>query len=48
MQVRGLARAFGHVVAVADVDLDVPTGSFFGLVGPNGGGKTTTFAMVTG
>jgi len=30
------------------VNLDVPVGSFFGLVGPNGAGKTTTLSMVTG
>ena len=48
VQVRGLAKRFGAVVAVAGVDLDVPRGSFLGLVGPNGAGKTTTLAMVTG
>jgi ABC-2 type transport system ATP-binding protein len=48
LQVRGLVKRFGPVVAVAGVDLDVPRGSFFGLVGPNGAGKTTTLAMVTG
>jgi ABC-2 type transport system ATP-binding protein len=45
---RGLRKSFGHTVAVDDVDLDVPSGSFFGLVGPNGAGKTTTLSMVTG
>jgi ABC-2 type transport system ATP-binding protein len=39
---------FGEKVAVAGLDLDVPTGSFFGVVGPNGAGKTTTLRMVTG
>lgn len=48
VQVRGLAKRFGSVVAVGGVDLDVRRGSFFGLVGPNGAGKTTTLAMVTG
>ena len=48
VQVRGLAKRFGPVVAVAGVDLDVHRGSFFGLVGPNGAGKTTTLAMVSG
>jgi ABC-2 type transport system ATP-binding protein len=33
---------------VAGVDLDVPVGSFFGLVGPNGAGKSTTLKMTTG
>ena len=48
VQLRGLAKRFGAVVAVDGVDLDVPRGSFLGLVGPNGAGKTTTLAMVTG
>ncbi|MEO6880189.1 MAG: ABC transporter ATP-binding protein [Mycobacteriaceae bacterium] len=48
VQVRGLAKRFGAVLAVAGVDLDVRRGSMFGLVGPNGAGKTTTLAMVTG
>jgi ABC-2 type transport system ATP-binding protein len=45
---RGLTKAFGDRVAVDHIDLDVPAGSFFGLVGPNGAGKTTTLSMVTG
>ena len=48
VQVRGLAKRFGPVVAVAGVDLDVRRGCFCGLVGPNGAGKTTTLAMLTG
>ncbi len=45
---RGLHKAFGGVVAVDSLTLDVPAGSFFGLVGPNGAGKTTTLSLVTG
>jgi ABC-2 type transport system ATP-binding protein len=45
---RGLYKRFGTKVAVAGVTLDVPHGSFFGLVGPNGAGKTTTMRMATG
>ena len=48
LALRGLTKAFGQHVAVDHVDLDVPRGSFFGLVGPNGAGKTTTLSMVTG
>jgi ABC-2 type transport system ATP-binding protein len=48
VRARGLVKAFGHVRAVAHVDLDVPRGSFFGVVGPNGAGKTTTLSMLTG
>jgi ABC-2 type transport system ATP-binding protein len=45
---RGLGKRFGELVAVRGIDLDVPRGSFFGLVGPNGAGKTTTLSMITG
>lgn len=48
LQVTGLTKAFGQKVAVAGIDLQVPTGSFYGLVGPNGAGKTTTLSMATG
>jgi ABC-2 type transport system ATP-binding protein len=48
LALRGLWKRFGDKVAVAGVDLDVPTGSFYGLVGPNGAGKTTTLSMATG
>ena len=45
---RGLHKRFGEKIAVESVDLDVPRGTFFGLVGPNGAGKSTTLKMVTG
>ena len=45
---RGLTKSFGGRTVVDHIDLDVPAGSFFGLVGPNGAGKTTTLSMVTG
>jgi len=45
--VRGLTKAFGDKVAVQGIDLDVPRGSFYGLVGPNGAGKSTTIKMCT-
>ena len=45
---RGLTKRYGEMVAVDHLDLDVPRGSFFGLVGPNGAGKTTTLSMATG
>lgn len=46
--IRGLAKRFGQKVAVNGVSLDVPAGSFYGLVGPNGAGKTTAMSMATG
>ncbi|MFN8050445.1 MAG: ABC transporter ATP-binding protein [Acidimicrobiales bacterium] len=45
--VRGLTKSFGDKIAVHGVDLDVPRGSFYGLVGPNGAGKSTTIKMCT-
>jgi ABC-2 type transport system ATP-binding protein len=48
LALRGLAKQFDGKVAVGGIDLDVPTGSFYGLLGPNGAGKTTTLSMAVG
>ncbi|WP_460702669.1 ABC transporter ATP-binding protein [Myceligenerans halotolerans] len=48
LSLRGLWKRFGQKIAVQALDLDVPVGSFYGLVGPNGAGKTTTLSMATG
>ena len=45
---RGLAKRYGERVALAGLDLEVPAGSFYGVVGPNGAGKTTALSMATG
>lgn len=45
---RGLTKRFGALLAVDAIDLDIPAGSFYGVVGPNGAGKTTTLSMATG
>ncbi len=44
----GLRRTFGDLVAVDSLDLTVAEGEIFGLVGPDGAGKTTTMRMLTG
>lgn len=46
VEVRGLTRRFGPVVAVDRLTLDVPVASIFGLLGPNGAGKSTTIKML--
>jgi ABC-2 type transport system ATP-binding protein len=48
LSIRGLHKTFGRTVSVNRVDLEVPRGSFFGLVGPNGAGKTTLLSMAVG
>ncbi|WP_279579265.1 ABC transporter ATP-binding protein [Fodinicola feengrottensis] len=49
IQTRGLTKRFrGGQVAVDHLDLDVPVGSVFGFLGPNGSGKTTTIRMLLG
>ncbi|MFW6598913.1 ABC transporter ATP-binding protein [Propionibacteriaceae bacterium Y2011] len=48
MSVRGLTKQFDDAVVVDDLSLDIPVGSFYGMVGPNGAGKTTTLSMATG
>src|ERR1039457_2884621 len=44
----GLSRTFGNLVAVDHVDLKVDAGQFFGFLGPNGAGESTTIRMMTG
>jgi ABC-type branched-subunit amino acid transport system ATPase component len=48
LEIRGLRKEFGGVVALSGVDLDIDEGEILGVVGPNGSGKTTLFNVVTG
>lgn len=48
IQAQGLGRRFGEVMAVHGLDLEVRTGEIFGIVGPDGAGKTTTLRMLAG
>jgi branched-chain amino acid transport system ATP-binding protein len=48
IEVRGVTKAYGGVVANRDVSLTVERGSITGLIGPNGSGKTTLFNSIVG
>ena len=48
LRVTELRKAFGGLVAARDISFDVPKGGVFGLIGPNGSGKTTVLNLITG
>ena len=48
IEVRGLCKRYGELIAVDDVDLSVEAGDVFGYLGPNGAGKTTSLRMMLG
>ena len=48
VELRGVSKHFGNVVAVDDVTLQIMDGEFFSLLGPSGCGKTTTLRMIGG
>jgi len=43
-----LTRSFGSLIAVDQLNLNIPSGEIYGFLGPNGAGKTTTIKMLTG
>ena len=48
IRTRGLTKAYGDLIAVDHLDLEVQAGEIFGLLGQNGAGKTTTILMLLG
>ena len=47
IEARGLAKSYGDVVALDNLDLTVPEGTVLALLGPNGAGKTTAVSILT-
>ena len=48
IEIRDLRKVYGTKAAVDGLNLDIPSGSFYGFLGPNGAGKTTTIRMLMG
>jgi branched-chain amino acid transport system ATP-binding protein len=48
LNISGLTKTFGGLMAVKDVDVSIEPGTILGMIGPNGAGKTTVFNLVTG
>jgi len=48
IETQGLTREFGNTLAVDSLDMSIRRGELFGLVGPDGAGKTTTLRLLTG
>ena len=48
IEIKGLRKEYGSLVAVNNISLDVEKGKLFSLLGVNGAGKTTTIKMLTG
>ena len=48
IELKGLTKKYGSLVAVDNLNLLIPKGEIFGFIGPNGAGKTTTINMIGG
>ena len=48
IKIAGVGKRFGDFVALADIDLDIPTGELTALLGPSGGGKSTLLRIIAG
>jgi len=48
LQIQNLSKSYGRITALKDLSIEVGPGHVFGILGPNGSGKTTTLAILTG
>ncbi|MBK8563921.1 MAG: ATP-binding cassette domain-containing protein [Saprospiraceae bacterium] len=48
LQIEGLTKRYGSITAVNNLNLEIESGSVYGILGPNGSGKTTTLGIVLG
>src|ERR1700755_461730 len=48
LQIEGLSKRFGGIIASNDISLIIPPGELHAIIGPNGAGKTTLIAQLTG
>ena len=48
VRLKGITKRFGTHTAVSGLDLEIPKGTVYGLLGPNGSGKTTTIRIIMG
>ena len=48
INLKGVTKRYGNVVAVDGIDLEIAHGEFFTMLGPSGSGKTTTLRMIAG
>src|SRR5262245_36458286 len=48
IRIRGLTKRYGELQAVGGIDLEIGAGELFGLIGPDGAGKTSTFHILGG
>jgi len=48
LNIRQISKHYGRIIAVQDLSIEVGAGHVFGILGPNGSGKTTTLAIITG